>query len=469
MAANLGIVEGGAGRQRLAGITAEKDLLVVAETLRRCGRTTSKIDTRKTVLPDADRTDEGKGKGKQSKQVNKVDKPATKPEDRTGVDEGEGGPSGTGYEERREEWGNDICEEAAGSWVYVTEIKARPARPFTRTVVMVLWKKDRREMWSAKLREELCKRQLTEVDRALYQNQTWWRRIATGRGGIWLAQHAVIKSRPQKAWDKVHCSKPLKSGHANLVVFLLRLNILCTRNQKKPSLLYTCPGWQMRRDIEADMLEEGTKSRWIDRQRATAVKKASRASASGGTVSLNMARVCKVDQSCRAGALFAGHQVSVQGNQEVAYIELRYKCEDVRRLLGENKRYFERVLARMAPRTFHASITRPVDTKVKALDLKRVAAILERESHRGVPSGSKLRDRTTVDPTACPDGMRALSKDCGANTEVRRGSRESKRLHCTGPSENPKSSQAQEFRVAAVSAQCGRRGMESRCGPRRGN
>jgi hypothetical protein len=47
----------------------------------------------------------------------------------------------------------------------------------------------------------------------------------------------------------------------------------------------------MHRDIEADMLEEGTKSRWIDRQRTTAVKKASRASASGGTVSLNMARV----------------------------------------------------------------------------------------------------------------------------------------------------------------------------------
>ncbi|KAJ7810526.1 hypothetical protein B0H14DRAFT_2607293 [Mycena olivaceomarginata] len=369
MAVNLGIVEGGAGRQRLAGITAEnkeyrrppvpEDLLVVAEAWRRCGRTTSKIDTRKTVLPDADRTDEGKGKGKQSKQVNKVDKPATKPEDRTGVDEGEGGPSGTGYEERRRNGGNDICEEAAGSWVYVTEIKARPARPFTRTVVMVLWKKDRREMWSAKLREELCK-----------------------------------------------------------------------RNQKKPSLLYTCPGWQMRRDIEADMLEEGTKSRWIDRQRATAVKKASRASASGGTVSLNMARVCKVDQSCRAGALFAGHQVSVQGNQEVAYIELRYKCEDVRRLLGENKRYFERVLARMAPRTFHASITRPVDTKVKARDLKRVAAILERESHRGVPSGSKLRDRTT-----------------------RSGEDLEKASDYTGPSENPKLSQAQR----------GRRGMESGC------
>ncbi|KAJ7871125.1 hypothetical protein B0H14DRAFT_2570863 [Mycena olivaceomarginata] len=445
MAANLGIAEGGAGRQRLAGITAE--------------RTTSPIDSRKTVLPDAGRTDEGKGKGKQSKQVNKDDKPATKPEDRTGVDEGEGGPSGTGYEERRRlvprgkekavsvrgqfageigrEWGNDICEEAAGSWVYVTEIKARPARPFTRTVVMVLWKKDRREMWSAKLREELCKRQLTEVDRALYQNQTWWRRIATGRGGIWLAQHAVIKSRPQKAWDKVHCSKPLKSGHANLVVFLLRLNILCTRNQKKPSLLYTCPGWQMRRDIEADMLEEGTKSRWIDRQRATAVKKASRASVSGGTVSLNMARVCKVDQSCRAGALFAGHQVSVQGNQEVAYIELRYKCEDVRAAAG--------VLARMAPRTFHASITRPVDTKVKARDLKRVAAILERESHRGVPSGSKLREPNDRGSNGLSRRDESAQQRLWRKYVQRSGEDLEKASDCTGPSENPKLSQAQEF------------------------
>lgn len=31
-----------------------------------------------------------------------------------------------------------------------------------------------------------------------------------------------------------------------------------------------------------------------------------------------------------------------RGMEEVAYIELRHKCEDAQRLRGENKRYFER-------------------------------------------------------------------------------------------------------------------------------